>query len=267
MAYIRFLRDKRGYENTYVFHGSVVDGRSRPRLLYWFRTPPNVKVGRLSLDPAAIRAVEANNPEVRFDWNKMLKVRGTPKPGQRETGQTRARTRRARRPAPKASVPAPDPEAPAVSPALVEAPAVSPAPVESTSSVLTCGPESSPTVEPEAVVPVDADELAAKAHRESLADAEPMPDETEEHPVVALMGHETLARLRTRYAEIRARIDEKPLDPEQLDTIRAEAEKLNPDRWTQIEDAVAGIERFESEVEVLKAQLGRRPPRQRRNDS
>ena len=255
MPYLRFFRDKRGYENTYVFHGSAVDGRSRPRLLYWFRTPPNVKVGRLSLDPAAIRAVEANNPEVRFDWNKMLKVRGTPKPGQRETGQTRAR--RGRRPAPKASVPAPEPEAPAVSPA----------PAESTSSVLTSGPESSPTVEPKAVAPVDADELAAKAHLESLADAEPMPDETEEHPVVTLMGHETLARLRTRYAEIRARIDEKRLDPEQLDTIRAEAEKLNPDRWTQIEDAVAGIERFESEVEVLKAQLGRRPPRQRRDDS
>ena len=91
MPYLRFFRDKRGYENTYVFHGSAVDGRSRPRLLYWFRTAPNVKVGRLSLDPAAIRAVEANNPGVRFDWNKMLKVRGTPKPGQRETGQPRAR--------------------------------------------------------------------------------------------------------------------------------------------------------------------------------
>ena len=257
MPYLRFFRDKRGYENTYVFHGSAVDGRSRPRLLYWFRTPPNVKVGRLSLDPAAIRAVEANNPGVRFDWNKMLKVRGTPKSGQRETGQPRARTRSARRPAPKASVPAPE----------TEAPAVSPAPVESTSSALTSGPESPPTVELEAAAPVDADELAAKAHLESLADAEPMPDETEEHPVVTLMGHETLARLRARYAEIRARIDEKPLDPEQLDTIRAEAEKLNPDRWTQIEEAVAGIERFESEVEVLKAQLGRRPPRQRRDDS
>ena len=265
MPYLRFFRDKRGYENTYVFHGSAVDGRSRPRLLYWFRTPPNVKVGRLSLDPAAIRAVEANNPEVRFDWNKMLKVRGTPKPGQRETGEPRAR--RGRRPAPKASVPAPEPEVPGVSPAPAEAPAVSPVPMESTSPVLTSGPESSPPLEPEAVAPVDADELAAKAHLESLADAEPILEETEEHPVVTLMGHETLVRLRARYAEIRARIDEKPLDPEQLDTIGTEAEKLNPDRWTKIEDAVAGIERFESEVEVLKAQLGRRPPRQRRDDS
>ena len=259
MAYIRFLRDKRGYENTYVFHGSVVDGRSRPRLLYWFRTPPNVKVGRLSLDPAAIRAVEANNPDVRFDWNKMLKVRGTPKPGQREPEQARARSRRGRRPAPKASVPASETEAPAVAPATVE----------SSSLALTSSPELPLTVEVESetVAPVDADELAAKAHLESLADAEPIPDETVEHPVVSLMGHETLARLRARYAEIRARIEENPLDPEQLDTIRAEAEKLNPDRWTQIEEAVAGIERFESEVKVLKAQLGRRPPRHRRDDS
>ena len=260
MPYLRFFRDKRGYENTYVFHSPAVDGRSRPRLLYWFRTPPSVKVGRLSLDPAAIRAVEANNPDVRFDWNKMLKVRGTPKSGQREPAQARLRTPRGRRPAPAASVPAPE----------TEAQTVAPAPVESPSPALASVPVSSLTVESEAVAPVDADELAAKAHLESLADAEPMADvtdETDEHPVVSLMGHETLARLRARYAEIRARIDEKPLDPEQLDTIRAQAEKLNPDRWTQIEEAVAGIERFESAVETLKAQLGRRPPRHRRDDS
>ena len=249
MPYLRFSRDKRGYENTYVFHGATADGRSRPRLLYWFRTPPSVKVGRLSLDPAAIRAIEENNPDVRFDWNKMLKVRGTPNPRQRGQDQPRARDRRGRRPRSETPVPAAEAEAPQVEPAPVESPSHLPP-------------------QPESAVNADelADELAAEAHLESLADAESVPDEVGEHLVVTLMGHETLARLRARYAEILARIDEKPLDPGQLETIRGLAEKLNPDRWSQIEEAVAGIERFETEAEVLRAQLGRRPPRHRRDE-
>ncbi len=251
MPYLRFSRDKRGYENTYVFHGSTTDGRSRPRLLYWFRTPPSVKVGRLSLDPAAIRAIEENNPDVRFDWNKMLKVRGTPNPKQRGQDKPRARERRGRRPTSSSSTPVPAAE--------TEAPQAEPAPVESPSPV---------TPQPASVAAADelADELAAEAHLKSLAEAEPVPDEAQEHPVVTLMGHETLARLRARYAEILARIDEKPLDPDQLDTVRGLAEKLNPDRWSQIEEAMAGIERFDAEAEVLRARLGRRPPRQRRDD-
>ena len=48
MPYLRFLRDDRGYEHTYVLHG--LQSASRPSLLYWFRTPPNV-LGR----PAAAR--------------------------------------------------------------------------------------------------------------------------------------------------------------------------------------------------------------------
>ena len=245
MPYLRFFRDKRGYENTYVFHGSKTDGKSRPRMLYWFRTPPNVKVGRFSLDEAAIRAIEENNPDMRFDWNTMLKVRVTPKPRQKGPGQARGSQLRARRAVSTVPVPAAETGAPP----LAQEPA----------------PEPKLPAEPEPRASVDAAELAAEAHLESLTDGEAMLGETDEHPVVTLMGHETLTRLRARYGEIQARIAEKPLDPGQIDTIRTQAEKLNPDRWTRIEEAVAGIERFETEVEAVKAQLGRRPPKTRRD--
>ena len=76
MPYLRFACNKRGYENTYVLHTFRRDGRSHPRLLYWFRTPPSVKVGRVPLDADAIRAIEESNPDLSFDWVKMLKVRG-----------------------------------------------------------------------------------------------------------------------------------------------------------------------------------------------
>jgi hypothetical protein len=53
-------------------------GRSRSRVLYWFRTPPGVKVGRAALDPEAIRLIEERNPDVVFDWPRILKGEGRP---------------------------------------------------------------------------------------------------------------------------------------------------------------------------------------------
>ena len=76
MPYLRFFRDERGYEHTYVLHGLRTS--SRPRLLYWFRTPPNVNMGRLPLDEDAIRAIEDANGDLTFDWARMLRVK--PKP-------------------------------------------------------------------------------------------------------------------------------------------------------------------------------------------
>ena len=41
-------------------------------MLYWFRTPPNIRVGRGPFDPAAQRALEAQYPDVEFDWQKLI---------------------------------------------------------------------------------------------------------------------------------------------------------------------------------------------------
>ncbi|MGH9147166.1 MAG: hypothetical protein ACRD1Q_10685, partial [Vicinamibacterales bacterium] len=71
---MRFTRDKRGYENTYVVHSGRRRGKARQRILYWFRTPPNVRVGRAALDEDAIRLIEENNPDIEFDWSKILEA-------------------------------------------------------------------------------------------------------------------------------------------------------------------------------------------------
>jgi hypothetical protein len=77
-AGLRFSRDRRGYEHFYLVqmphhaHSSRRRGHSPSRLLYWFRSPPNVKVGREPFDEAARRALEAGHPNVTFDWKKIL---------------------------------------------------------------------------------------------------------------------------------------------------------------------------------------------------
>jgi hypothetical protein len=69
MAYLKFSRDKRGYEHFYLVQPtSRRGGQVRPRVLYWFRTPPNIRVGRQPFDPDVQRTLEARNPEVQFDW-------------------------------------------------------------------------------------------------------------------------------------------------------------------------------------------------------
>jgi len=75
MAFFRFSRDKRGYEHFYLVEPTTNRrGKSRPRVLYWFRTPPNVKIGREPFDDDVRRALEAQNPHVTFDWRKILET-------------------------------------------------------------------------------------------------------------------------------------------------------------------------------------------------
>ena len=89
MAYLKFSRDKRGYE-----HFCLVQppnrGKGRPRVLYWFRTPPGIRVGRSPFDPDVRRALEAQNPDVAFDWKA---ITHTPIPPPVEAEQWRERRR------------------------------------------------------------------------------------------------------------------------------------------------------------------------------
>lgn len=244
MPYLRFSRDKRGYENTYLLHTYRRGGQSRPSLLYWFRTPPGVKVGRLPLDEEAIRAIEENHPDLSFDWTKMLKVRPPSKLAQTRgtSSQTSSEVKRPRRGSGRGR-----------------------------SNAETAKPiEARPTaaeVEPRAdeVVAVEASlELTPDVQHEEKEGADGGRDAEWQHPVVALMGDETLARLRARYAELQVRINEKLEDAVVDAATRSRAEALNPDRWKTVEEAVRGIETFESEAEAIRGVLGRRRPRTRK---
>jgi hypothetical protein len=78
VSFVKFSRDKRGYENFYLVEPVTGRrGKTRQRVLYWFRTPPNVKVGREPFDLHVRRALEAQYPGVHFDWEQL---RNTPIP-------------------------------------------------------------------------------------------------------------------------------------------------------------------------------------------
>jgi hypothetical protein len=75
LAFLRFSRDKRGYEHFYLVEATTNRrGKTRARVLYWFRTPPGVKVGREPFDAEVRQRLESQNPGVVFDWKKIVET-------------------------------------------------------------------------------------------------------------------------------------------------------------------------------------------------
>lgn len=72
MPFLRILRDKRGYETTYLMHLFRDGHRQRSRVLYVFRTPAGVRVGRTPLEPDVLRQLEERHPEIAFEWEAIL---------------------------------------------------------------------------------------------------------------------------------------------------------------------------------------------------
>ena len=91
MPFVRFSRDRRGYEHVYL-----VDARDhgRSRVIYWFRTPPGVKVGRSPFDSATQRSLEQQYPDVKFDWSQIVAAR-MPPPAPVENWREKRRAERA----------------------------------------------------------------------------------------------------------------------------------------------------------------------------
>ena len=46
--------------------------RQRSKILYVFRTPGGVRVGRTPLEPEILRHIEAQHPDIAFDWKAVL---------------------------------------------------------------------------------------------------------------------------------------------------------------------------------------------------
>ena len=140
MPFLRVLRDKRGYETTYLVHWFRDGNRQRSKILYVFRTPPGVRVGRDALDPDVVREIESQHPDIVFDWRALFdnrqiidntpeqrRPRGAKNAGRPERQDSRKR-RKDEEPAPlpiaapvaeAAPLPAPAPTRPAV-PGAVE---------------------------------------------------------------------------------------------------------------------------------------------------
>jgi hypothetical protein len=130
VPFLKFSRDKRGYENFYLVE-SANRGKPRTRLLYWFRTPPNIKVGRTPFDADMRRALEQQNPDVLFDWDAIVRT-PIPPPSDTERWRERRRLERAMRAADSEEVEAePMPAVEAAPPAV---PVALPPPSEATAA-------------------------------------------------------------------------------------------------------------------------------------
>ena len=68
MPFLRVIRDKRGYETTYLMHLYRDGARQRSKILYVFRTPGGVRVGRDPLEPEVLRQIESQYPDIQFNW-------------------------------------------------------------------------------------------------------------------------------------------------------------------------------------------------------
>ena len=251
MPFLRFTRDKRGYESTFLMHTVRRRGKARQRILYCFRTPPDVKVGRSALDEDAIRSIEENNPEVSFDWTKILEVQPPPAPPSEHVEPRRGRRAKGERPGtPNAQ---PSEAQPSVTRQRERRPP------ERTE------PSNHPQAGADEKAIVQAAEEIAGEIEEPLEIAEPAAVREElRSPLDVAVGREQAARVRARFAELQARITERGGEAARIDALRLQAEPLNPDTWVTAEDARKGLAEFETRFQEFRRLLGLRKRRRSR---
>lgn len=185
-------------------------------------------MGRAALDEEAIRLIEEHNPDVEFDWTRILKGQETPEARPKPEPERRpSRPQRERREPPPAPLPEPRAAAPEPRPA--------------------------PPPEPPAREFVEPPEFPATLPPDEPASA-----------ALTRLGPEGLLRLRARHAEVLARISEKIADPARRDELKSQAERLNPDTWVTDADVSAGLEQYEAVFESLRSVVGRRRKRRKR---
>jgi hypothetical protein len=242
-------------------HAERRRGSTRQRILYWFRTPPNIRIGRAALDEEAIRALEEGNPDIVFDWSKILEAQPQPTPV--------ATPERGRRPRDsQAQSRRPRPSQARSRPSVVASPEVSvsaePVPVEAVAAEEPIGaqvaseamaPEGPASeivdVEPPALVPVTVYHGGADVY---LPDPSDVPRQS---PVAEHLGSEQLGRVRARYAEILARITERMGgDATRLEEMRRAADGLNPDTWVTEAEITAGLQHFDAQLGEIRRALG-----------
>ncbi len=199
-------------------------GKPRSRILYWFHTPPGVRVGRSALDEEAIRLIEEHNPDVEFDWTRILKAQDNPQPAPPPQKERRGKER----------------------PAVWSGPS------------RPGGRESTPPAAPPEPPPAQAEAEPEEVESEPVLEENPPSTVAE-----AKLGAEGLARLRARHSEILARISESVPDPARRDELKAQAERLNPDTWVTDAEVATGIDSYEAVFESLRTAVGRRRKRRR----
>ena len=235
MPFLRVIRDKRGYETTYLLHWYREGGRQHSRILYVFRTPQGVRVGRSALDPQVIGEIEERYPDIAFDWAVVRENQQMVEPPPAE--QRRRRPRREDADAP----------APASSPASLPAPASAPVSVT------------------EGVAAVPAVPAAPPPAPGPAADAPPpLPPPMVPDAIEGETPDEQMAFLAHWYPILRDRVPQRTADPARTEALLALAERLNPAGWTDADQIVTGLQLAAESLERLSHVFSRRRRRPRR---
>ena len=236
MPYLRFTRDRRGYEHTYLMH--VAGPGSRPSVLYWYRTAPGVLVGRPALDEDAIRLIEEQHPNIEFDWSHILEIGALSSPEVEAKVEPRKRKvrredepREARESAGPREPREPRRGGPRAAPEAESSPSESPA-GESEGEMAPGEPEPLPEMVAAAASRSEFDE-------DALADARTVP-----HGglLEELVGIGIATRLRARYAELLNRLHQAPGDAMTHEEWGARLESMNPDAWVTPDEVLQGVQ-------------------------
>lgn len=222
----------------------------RPRLLYWYRTAPGITLGRSPLDEDAIRTIEEQHPGIDFDWPAILALsevmtpedEAAPKPAQREQrpGNRRGRERESASAGPnQRSAFAGEPTGQLRRDDRADEDA---GPVKPEDAI-------EPMIESDAVeshaVEVDVAEIVSSLAHLSSTRPSGLVDQ--------LAGREIAGRLRARYDEIVARLQDA--SDASRGALMKRAEALDPDRWDTPEAVLQGVSHADAIFEQLRAAL------------
>ena len=197
----------------------------RPRLLYWYRTAPGIVQGRSPLDEDAIRTIEEQHPDIDFDWPAILALAEVMTPEDEAPARPPQQQRQAKRQRGRDQRP-PQQSAPAV-----------PAPRDS-----------------EAAAEPAIDEGAEPALPETELERVEIPP-ARNLLVEELAGREIGSRLRARYAEIIARIQELDVDGSVKDAWFTRAEAIDPETWMTPEQVLEGVRNADAQYDKLRSEL------------
>ena len=232
-----------------------------------------------------MRLLEEHNPDVQFDWPRLLKdVPQDQGPRRERDRESRDRDRRERRDARPSSRPRPLDTTAAAVPS-VPPPAVHEATAENADERAEAHAEllleHVEHVEHAEAAVQNVDESLAVAHGEpagadhaeyvEYAEAarsdtsSPIPDPRSPipHPCAAeaRLGADGVTRLRLRYAQLVVRLGEKPMEEDVRAELNARLERLNPDAWLTADEVAAALEQYEAVFESLRSHVGHQPRR------
>ncbi|MGD9904675.1 MAG: hypothetical protein AB7U83_14525 [Vicinamibacterales bacterium] len=221
MPYLRLTADRRGVENTFLVHNAAPG--APPRVLYWYRTAPGLRIGRPALDDGAMRMLEEQYPDIDFDWPYILDM-GAMTPVEVEAPLP-PRKRKPRRPESEEGT-------------------------DETAQVA--------AVDLDLVPPAGGATAALPPPTPDTApDALPEPSGGGPDLLAELLGRGIAASLRARHQQLVADVQAAAwTDPAARAALEARLAAIDPDSWTTADSVLTGMARIDAEVEAVRQALG-----------